>query len=197
MQEEAGMAEQEQWMQQLQDVGAYLEGHFELTTGRHSGQFFMLARLTERPWILAQWAKQLASQVHTLGPLGAVVGPAMGGIIPGYAVAQELKGVRMIFAEKGPDQTMVLRRGFRIELDEPVVVVEDAVTTGASVTKVIEAVEGMGGRVMAVAALVDRTGGQSPWAIPLLSVVSVAIPSWIPSQCPLCASEVALIRPKA
>ena len=100
-------------------------------------------------------------------------------------------------SQKGPDQTMVLRRGFRIELDEPVLVVEDAVTTGASVTKVIEAVEGMGGRVMAVAALVDRTGGQSPWAIPLLSVVSVAIPSWIPSQCPLCASEVALIRPKA
>ncbi len=191
------MIEQDVWLQQLAEIGAYLEGHFELTTGRHSRYFFLLARLTERPWLLAQWAKELVARLQDDGPVGAVVGPAMGGIIPGYAVAQEMKGVRMIFAEKGPDQAMVLRRGFQLALDEPVVVVEDAVTTGASVSKVIDAVEGQGARVVAVAALVDRTGGKAPWAIPLRSVVSLDIPSWLPEQCPLCASQMALVRPKS
>lgn len=188
--------DQEARLRELAEVGGYLEGHFELTTGRHSNQFFMLARLTERPWLLSRWAKELAEQLGEVGPLDAVVGPAMGGILPGYAVAQEMKGVRMIFAEKGPDQSMVLRRGFHVEPGAPVVVVEDAVTTGSSVSKVIHTLQANGARIKAVATLVDRTGGASPWAIPFFSVVSIAVPSWLPADCPLCDSQLPLIRPK-
>lgn len=191
------MANQEQRMHQLSEIGAYLEGHFELTTGRHSNQFFMLARLTERPWLLRDWAKALAEGLDRVGRISQVVGPAMGGIIPGYAVAEQLKGVRMIFAEKASDGTMALRRGFRVEPGEPVVVVEDAVTTGGSVSKVINVIEASGGRVLAVGTLVDRTGGHAPWTIPLVSVVSVAVPSWQPSECPLCEAKLPLVRPKA
>lgn len=191
-------AEQADWLRQLSELHGYLEGHFELTTGRHSNQFFMLARLTERPWMLKLWAERLAGTiVDQCGPISAVVGPAMGGILPAYAIGSEMKGVRVLFAEKSSDQTMVLKRGFRVDAGEPVVVVEDAVTTGSSVMKVIRALETEGAAVRAVATLVDRTAGRAALPVPLLSVVSLEIASWIPSECPLCASGMALTRPKS
>ncbi len=184
------------WIDELEQVGALLRGHFQLTTGRHSDTFFLLARLTERPWVMARWAKELARQVILVGPVSAVVGPAMGGVIPAYAVAQEMRGVRALFAEKEDDGTMAFRRGFALEPGEPVAVVEDVVTTGSSVAKVISAVEAAGAVVSAVAALVNRTREGALGAVPLVSVVRVAAPSWPADACPLCAGDMPLVRPK-
>lgn len=186
----------EDLLQELKDVGAYLKGHFLLTTGRHSDQFFLLARLTERPRVLSRWAERLQEQIAALGPVDAVVGPAVGGIIPAYAVAYALNGPKAIFAEKASDDTMIFRRGFTLSPGQNVVVVEDAVTTGASVGKVLDAVKATGATVKAVAALVDRTGGNPPWPLPFLSVLSLTVPSWSQDECPQCREGRELVSPK-
>lgn len=184
-------------LRELEDIGAYLRGHFLLTTGRHSDQFFLLARLTERPPLLSRWAERIAEKLRPLGPIDAVVGPAVGGIIPAYAVAEALAGPKAIFTEKAADGTMALRRGFTLSPRERVVVVEDAVTTGSSVQKVLDAIDGTGAQIIAVAALVDRTGGKPPWALPFVPVLTLTIPSWDPSDCPLCKQQVPVIAPKS
>ncbi|MCL6562310.1 MAG: orotate phosphoribosyltransferase [Firmicutes bacterium] len=182
-----------EWLEELKETGAYLEGHFLLTTGRHSDRFFLMARLTEHPRRLERWTDHLALRVRRFSPR-AVVGPAVGGIIPAYALARALDA-RALFCEK-VDQGMAFRRGFRLEPGEPVVVIEDAVTTGSSVQKVIDAVQAAGGMVRAVAALVDRTGGHSPWPYPYEACLRVRVDSWEPSDCPLCRAGVPLERPK-
>lgn len=184
-------------MDDLREVGAYLQGHFLLTTGRHSDQFFLLARLTEYPERLRPWVETLALQ---LKPYGArtVVGPAVGGIIPAFAVSALLPESRMLFAEKDETGGMRFKRGFRLEAGEPVVVVEDAVTTGSSVDKVVQAVRQAGGMVRAVGALVDRTENPiAHWDFPFHAVTRVAkVSSWEPADCPLCQAGIALERPK-
>lgn len=181
----------------LEEIGAYLRGHFLLTTGRHSDQFFLLARLTEQPHRLEEWAGQLAQKLASYRT-ETVVGPAMGGILPGYAMARQWPGSRFIFAEKASDGTMEFRRGFRLEHGEPVVIVEDAVTTGSSVDKVVTAVQRAGGIVKALGALVDRSPGMERWApTPFEAVVSVRdIPAWEPKDCPLCQQQIPLNWPK-
>ncbi|MBX5466346.1 MAG: orotate phosphoribosyltransferase [Firmicutes bacterium] len=181
------------WLEELRETGAYLEGHFLLTTGRHSDRFFLMARLTEHPERLERWVQHLAERVRRFRP-EAVVGPAVGGIIPAWALARIL-GVRALFCEK-VDGTMAFRRGFVVGAGEPVVVVEDAVTTGHSVQQVIDAVVAAGGTVRAVAALVDRTGGEAPWPYAYEACLRVRVDSWEAAQCPLCRAGVPLSRPK-
>ncbi len=179
---------------------AYLKGHFVLTTGRHSDQFLLMARLTERPWALAEWTKELAFRLKDYGAR-TVVGPAVGGIIPAYAVASEWEGSRMLFAEKSDNGSMSFKRGFSLAPGEKVVVVEDVVTTGSSVDKVIEAVHGAGGMVVAVGALVDRGHDKPHWNDrgfeALLRLAPGSIPTWDPGECPLCQAGIPLTRPKA
>lgn len=181
----------------LKEIGAYLTGHFLLTTGRHSDQFFLLARLTERPDRLEPWVRQLAGRLSASG-IKTVVGPAVGGIIPAYAVGREIDGARVLFAEKTDGGRMRFKRGFHLTPGEPVAVVEDAVTTGNSVNKVIEAVQERGGVVRRVLALVDRSEGQAVFPCEFEAVLKVkAIPNWEPETCPLCLGGIALTRPKA
>jgi orotate phosphoribosyltransferase len=184
------------WMR-LEESGAYLKGHFLLTTGRHSNQIFLLARLTERPDWLSPWAEALAGRLEPYR-CHTVVGPAVGGIIPAYAVAGYWPGARMLFAEKSDDGMMRFKRGFRIEPGEKVVVVEDAVTTGSSVAKVVAAVKEQGGLVQAVGALIDRSEGSLRFSEPLVSLIQTGhIPNWDPQDCPLCQQGMPLSRPKS
>lgn len=184
-------------LQHLEDLGAYLKGHFLLTTGRHSDQFFLLARLTERPAVLDVWARELAGRLEPY-EARTVVGPAVGGIIPAYAVGRHWPTARVLFAEKGDGAEMVFKRGFCFSPGESCVVVEDAVTTGSSVAKVIHAVEAAGGVVKAVGAMVDRRSGPLAFDKPLEALVRISgIPNWDPQECPLCAKGVPLQRPKS
>lgn len=181
----------------LAEAGAYLRGHFLLTTGRHSDQFFLLARLTERPDLLEPWTNELARRLSSYN-VSTVVGPAVGGIIPAFAVSRCWPGSRMLFAEKDDRGGMRFKRGFRIDPEEPVIIVEDAVTTGSSVAKVVDAVKQAGGRVAAVGALVDRSQGPLRFEEPLVALLTVGnIPNWEPEDCPLCRQGVELTRPKA
>ena len=180
--------------------GAYLKGHFLLTTGRHSDQFLLLARLTEYPSAVAPWADQLARQLEPYQAF-TVVGPAVGGIIPAFAVASRWHDSRVLFAEKTDDGTMQFKRGFRLTPGERVVVVEDVVTTGSSVDKVIAAVNSSGGQVVAVGALVDRGQEKPHWTKwgyeAVFRFPAGSVPSWDPSECPLCQENIPLTRPKA
>lgn len=188
---------QETAWETLKQCGAYLEGHFLLTTGRHSNQFFLFARLTEHPDLLEPWASALAARLARWGAL-TVVGPAVGGIIPAYAVASHWPGARVLFAEKASSGAMTFRRGFRIQTGETVVVIEDAVTTGSSVAAAIDAVKQQGGRVAAVGALLDRSQGRLRFEQPLVALLRAPhIPNWAPEDCPLCRAGVPLSRPKA
>lgn len=186
-------------LDELTKHGAYLRGHFLLTTGRHSDQFLLMARLTEKPEALAGWAQELARRLKVYGAR-TVVGPAVGGIIPAYAVAAEWEGSRMLFAEKSENGGMRFKRGFTLAVDEPVVVVEDVVTTGSSVDKVVEAVREARGRVVAIGALVDRGHDKPHWDAfgfeALLRLTPGSIPTWEPQACPLCQAEIPLTRPK-
>lgn len=178
----------------FKEIGVLLEGHFQLTSGRHSNTFLQLSQLFQYPdktsWVVGRLLEK-TGQVD----VSTVLGPAMGGIILAYEMAKQL-GARAMYAEKGAGGRMELRRGFRIAPGERVLVVEDAVTTGGSVRKVIELVKGLGAYPVRVVALVDRSGGRSMAGINFTSLLTLDIPDYSPEKCPLCSGGVELESPK-
>lgn len=181
----------------LVEVGALRQGHFLLTSGRHSDRFFLLARLFERPRAGGAVATALAWSVGEagLGQVGAVVGPAVGGVILAYDVARAL-GARALYAEKEEDGSMRLRRGFRLDAGERVLVVEDALTTGGSVAKARSAVLAQGAMVVGVAAVVRRGNHALAFDDTVVSLVEDDALDWTAQACPLCRAGVDLTRPK-
>jgi len=185
-------------LQVLRDSDVLMEGHFLLTSGRHSDRFMQTSRVWQHPERAARLGQALAGKV--IGRVGgdafrSVIGPAMGGIILGYEVARAL-GLRAIYAEKEGDR-MVIKRGFQVSSGEPFLVVEDALTTGGSVRRAIEALQAAGGVPVAVATAVDRSGGHANLGVPLISLMELDIPSYSPDDCPLCREGLPLQRPKA
>ena len=175
----------------LREAGAVLEGHFQLTSGKHSSRYVEKFRLLEQPIqtealcrMIADWARQMAPQV--------VAGPTTGGIIISYEVAR-LLGTRSIFAETNegePGRSFL--RGFRIDPAEQVLVVDDVLTTGGSIRDVIAAVESLGGAVAGVAVLVDRSGGRTDFGAPFFACLELDIPAFEPSDCALCRDGIPL-----
>lgn len=165
------------------ESGALMEGHFLLTSGRHSNQYMQCAQVLQYPAYTEQLARHIADKFAQDG-IEMVVGPAMGGIIVSYEVARQL-GVPGIFAER-KDGEMEIRRGFAIKAGQKVLVVEDVVTTGGSVRDVIAAVEAVGGQVAGVAVLVDRSNGQVNFGVKQEAVLTMDIQSWEQADCPLC-----------
>lgn len=179
----------------LRETGALMEGHFQLTSGRHSGKFLLMAQALQWPEHTADLCRQLAA-LYRDDPVDVVVGPAVGGIIIAYEVARHFPGARAVFAEKDGDG-MVLRRGFGIRPGERVLVVEDAVSTGGSVQKVIDALQPFEPHFVGVGALVDRSSGRVQFAgMPFRSVLTLDVPSYDPADCPLCRDGAPLIQPK-
>lgn len=178
----------------LLETGADLAGHFVLTTGFHSPRFFLLARLGERPTVMKKWAEQLGALL-TPYPAPTVVGAALGGIIPAFAVAQASHR-RILIAEKAGSERMVLYPG-ALQAGEKVIIIEDAVATGSSIRKVMRAVEEQGGVVAAIGALVHR-GSPISWPVPYHAVFSLSepVPMWTSDECPLCRDGIPLIAPK-
>ncbi len=177
----------------LTESGAWLRGHFLLTSGLHSDQFLIMARAFERP----TWGRQLGRLVAELfrqDGVQAVVGPAMGGVLLAYEVAAAL-GCRALYTEK-TETGMALKRGFRLAAGERVLVVEDAVSTGGSVKKVLEHLRSQPALVVGVAAVADRSGGRAAFPVPFRSAWSLEVSQWTADACPLCAKGVPLSRPK-
>ena len=177
------MLAKEQALQIFTQAGALLEGHFRLTSGRHSNQYMQCAQVLKYPAFTEELARHLAEVFKDDG-VEVVIGPAMGGIVVAYEVARQL-GVTGMFTERENGQ-MALRRGFSIEPGQRVLVVEDVVTTGGSVKEVMEVVEQLGGQVAGVGVLVDRSNGAVDFGVKHAAVLSLDINSWEAEACPLC-----------
>ena len=170
-----------------------MEGHFKLTSGRHSNRYMQCAQVLQYPAYTEELARHLAEKFAD-EKIDYVVGPAMGGIIVSYEVARQLK-VPSMFTER-QDGQMSLRRGFKIGTGDRVLVVEDVVTTGGSVVEVIDVIRQLGGEIVGVGVLVDRSAGKVDFGVPFQSVLSMDIESWEAVNCPLCkAGQGEAIKP--
>jgi orotate phosphoribosyltransferase len=174
----------------LRKTGVMLEGHFLLTSGRHSDRYMQCAKLFQYPDMSEKFSKELAGK---FSGVDLVAGPAIGGIILAYEVARQL-GVPNIFAER-ENGSMTLRRGFSIPEGARVLVVEDVVTTGGSVREVMELVRTSGAEVAGVGCIVDRSAGKVDFGVPFKAVLSMEITSYEPDDCPLCLSGTPAIKP--
>jgi orotate phosphoribosyltransferase len=169
----------------LKDSGAFLEGHFILTSGRHSDKYVQCAQLFKDSKLSEILCKELAA-IFKDDNIDVVIGPAIGAILISYETSRHL-GVPNLFTER-VDGKMTLRRNFIVKPGQRVLVVEDVTTTGGSVFEVIECVKSLGGVVAGVGCIFDRTNGNIDFGVPFKSVYSTNVMSYSPEQCPLCQS---------
>ncbi len=177
----------------LKKTGVIMEGHFLLTSGRHSSRFLQCSQLMQHPEYAGALCRLMAEPFRGEG-VETVIGPAMGGVILAYEVARAL-GAKAIYAEPSEGK-MVLRRGFKIEAGEKVLIVEDAVSTGGSVQKVIDLLKSNEAEIIGVAVIVDRTAGNLNLGIPTAALLQMQIESFEPEACPLCQAGQPLQKPK-
>lgn len=183
----------------LKESGALLEGHFLLSSGRHSDRYFQCARLFTRPdraaLAIAPLAARLREEIDS-GRLAIdlLVGPAMGGIIHAYELGRQL-GLPAMFTERDETGAMTLRRGFEVPRGARVAIVEDVVTTGKSSRESAAAIEAAGGSVVALACVVDRRAGGEKIDWPIFAATTLPTESWLPENCPLCAKGLAYVKP--
>jgi orotate phosphoribosyltransferase len=168
----------------LRRTGAVLEGHFQLTSGRHSPRYIEKFRIMEDPWVTERLCALIAGRFRNAA-VQVVLGPAMGGVILAFETARQL-GARSVFAEKDADGVLVFDRGFRLRPGERTLVVDDVLTTGGSVRRVLDLVRESGAEVAGVAFLVDRTAGAVDFGVPFFACLSLTIESYAPEECPLC-----------
>ena len=171
---------------------ALLKGHFLLTSGRHSSQYFQCAKVLQYPGHTEKICS-LITKYFEEDEIDTVISPAIGGIVVGQEVARQLDK-RFIFAER-EDKVMTLRRGFSIDPGERVLVCEDVVTTGGSVFEVMDIVKNYGALVAGVGTIVDRSNGKVNFGIKQFSTLKIEVVSYDPSECPLCKEGIQIIKP--
>jgi orotate phosphoribosyltransferase len=177
----------------LEESGALCRGHFLLSSGRHSPAYVQCALLLEDPVRARRVGAELAEELRSFHP-DSVLSPALGGIIIGHEVAAAL-GVPFRFAERKGEE-LGLRRGFTLRQGERVVIVEDVVTTGRSTLETAALATSRGARVVAIGAIIDRTGGgpggigghggHPPFDVPWRALITLHLPSYAPAECPEC-----------
>lgn len=178
-------------------TGAYLQGHFRLTSGLHSGEYLQSALVLQHPQHAETLGRALADRLRGLAgaeDVALVISPALGGLIIGHEVARAL-GVRFLFTERDADRRMSLRRGFTLSPGERVFVVEDVITTGGSTMEVIEIVRAAGAIPVAAGSIVDRSGGAADLGIPRAALVTLRVEAHQPDQCPMCLSGTPVTKP--
>jgi orotate phosphoribosyltransferase len=182
-------------LEEFRAADALLEGHFILSSGLRSSRYLQCARVLMDPRRGARLAEALAARIPAdlRAQITAVVSPAMGGVIAGHEMARAL-GVDAMFVER-PIGTFELRRGFRLEAGQRVLMMEDVVTTGLSSREAIKAIEEAGGQVIAMAALVDRSGGNATFDVPFFSLLQLAVPTYAPDALPPELAAIPAIKP--
>ena len=178
----------------LREVGALQEGHFLLSSGRHSDRYIEKFALLMRPRETEQVCRDFTERFADAG-VETVAGPTTGGILLAFEVARQL-GVRAVYAERadgGPGREF--RRGATFRPGERVLVVDDILTTGGSVRDTLTALESHGAEVVGVGVLVDRSGGTVDFGVPLVPLLALDIATYDPAACPLCRNGVPLVKP--
>ncbi|HWB83126.1 MAG TPA: orotate phosphoribosyltransferase [Bryobacteraceae bacterium] len=184
-------------LQLFRSKGAYLQGHFRLTSGLHSPEYLQCALVLQHPEAAARLGVLLADALRPLAadPIQLVVSPALGGLIIGHEVARAL-GTRFLFTERDATTSkMTLRRGFSVTPGETAVVVEDVITTGGSTHDVIEVMQAAGVRVLAAGSIVDRSGGHADVGVPRVALATLQVAAHYPEDCPMCARGLPLVKP--
>jgi orotate phosphoribosyltransferase len=181
----------------FQLTGAYLKGHFRLTSGLHSPEYLQSAMVLAHPQHAETLGRELAARILGLlseKNIAVVVSPALGGLIIGHEVARAL-GVRFLFTERDADRKMSLRRGFSLTPGERAVVVEDVITTGGSTREVIGIVRAAGAAPVAAGSLIDRSGGAVDLGIPRVALETLDVIAYQPETCPMCQAGVPVVKP--
>jgi orotate phosphoribosyltransferase len=186
------MLSEERILEILKETKVMLQGHFLLTSGRHSDTYMQCAKLFEHSTYSELLCKELAQKFEGK-QIDLVIGPAIGGIIISYEVSRALK-VKNIFAER-ENGKMVLRRGFEIPKGARVLVVEDVVTTGGSVEEVASLVKHHGGEVVGIGVMVDRSNGRACKDYNLKAVLAMEVVSYEADDCPLCKQGKDYVKP--
>jgi orotate phosphoribosyltransferase len=191
----------EELLRMFEGAGAIRHGHFELSSGLHSGTYVQCAQVLQYPRFAEKLGQALAA-LFSDATIEAVVSPAIGGLIIGQEVARALPepkagggGVPAMFVERDSSGIMTLRRGFALRADQHVLVVEDVWTTGGSTQEAIQVVEEAGGRVVAAGALIDRSGGRIEFPVEAQALLDLPIASYTPEDCPLCRDGSAAVKP--
>lgn len=178
-------------------TGAYLRGHFRLTSGLHSPEYLQCALVLQYPKHAERFGQLLGAEFRRLEPalnVGVVAAPAIGGLIIGHEVARAL-GARFIFTERDAAGQMVLRRGFSVEPAETAVVIEDVVTTGGTTREVIDVLKGAGAYVIGAGSIIDRSGGAADLGVPRVALRTLHATTYQPDSCPLCAEGSRVVKP--
>lgn len=186
-----------EFMRLFEETGAYLRGHFRLTSGLHSPEYLQCAKVLQHPAHAERLGAALAERMRPLlpgGRAGAVASPAVGGLIIGHEVARAL-GARFIFTERDAGGRMTLRRGFAVEAGETVAIVEDVVTTGGSSREVVELLTAAGASVAAAGSIIDRSGGAADLGVPRVALVTLSVAAFPPEGCELCARGLPVEKP--
>ena len=183
---------QNEVLQIFRDTGALLEGHFILRSGLHSRQYFQCALALQQMPVVEQLGSALAKRVEKFEAV-TVVAPAIGGLVIGQEIARQRRA-RFIFTEKDSGK-MALRRGFKIERGEKVLVVEDVVTQGGRVKETMDIVHANGGYVVGVAAIVDRSNGTVKFGVPFISLLSLQVETFEPDKLPLDLKAIPPVKP--
>jgi orotate phosphoribosyltransferase len=176
----------------FKDAGALLEGHFLLTSGLHSPVYWEKFQVLQYPHHTVRLCQIIAEHFKDK-QVQVVAGPTTGGIILAFEVARQL-GIRGIFAEK-EGEGRSFRRGFSIDPDERVLIVDDILTTGGSIKEVIDAVNKLRGNIIGLGVLVDRSQQNIDLGLPVFSCLRAATTTYNPAECPLCTAGIPLTRP--
>jgi orotate phosphoribosyltransferase len=181
----------------FEQTGAYLQGHFRLSSGLHSSGYLQSALVLQHPKHAEQLGRSLAKALLNLtggqSP-GLVISPALGGLIIGHEVARAL-GVPFFFTERDADRRMSLRRGFVLSPGLRVVVVEDVITTGGSTKEVIDIVRAAGAVPVAAGSIIDRSGGTADLGLPRAALETLTVPVFEAADCPMCLKGQPVTKP--
>lgn len=185
-------------MDLFEETGAYLHGHFRLTSGLHSGEYLQCAKVLAFPAYAERLGVELANRIRPLierDPVDVVVAPAMGGIVIGHEVARAFKA-RSLFTERdSASNEMTLRRGFEVKAGERAVVVEDVITTGGSTGEVVRLLESGGAAVLAAGSIIDRSGGRADVGVPRVALQVLNPLTYTADDCPLCREGKPIVKP--
>jgi orotate phosphoribosyltransferase len=190
-------SEAESILEIFKSTGAYLQGHFRLTSGLHSAEYLQCALVLQHPPAAERLGRLLAEELRQYAPAGVmlVAAPALGGLIIGHEVARAL-GARFLFTERDPNtKVMALRRGFTVSPGETALVVEDVITTGGSTQDVIEVLTAAGAKVLAAGSIIDRSGGHASVGVPRVALATMQVAAHYPEQCPMCALGIPVVKP--
>lgn len=179
-------------LEQFRNTGALLEGHFILSSGLHSPKYLQCALALQHPEDAKRFGELIAERFRDM-EIDCVASPAIGGLVIGFAVATVLN-VRFLWTER-QNGVMTLRRGFSLRPGEKILVVEDVITTGGSTRECIAALEENGGEVVAAASIVDRSNGTADVGVPRVSLIQMDVPTFDPSECPMCAGGDVAYKP--